>query len=367
MDAAYLPVIDVLTRSARGGIVRLVLSYLDDPCAPSSTLTVMSRRCDPKFLENFLRKLGVHPTTAINQNLRRMDTIAWMQNHLGILDPMDEVAQQGAVHLARTSGIQRTVAFKLVEHLMRRGKIEGRQAAAAALANFHGAEANRLASDCLNDPDPIVQSHLIGQLRSRGTPGALPTLLLMLDHPHEAVRTAARRSLEEFSFDRYLTAFEMLDEKVRCDTGPLVRKVDPTAPRRLAEELDARSRTRRMRAVAVAAAMNLVPQLEMKIIQRLTDEDHLVRAEAAKALVQATSNTARQALLIAFHDRSVVVQEAAQQSLETMARTNRTAEATTAPLPVQPVTSALNHPPIRESTLMNGLAIAPGISGLTMK
>ena len=116
----------------------------------------------------------------------------------------------------------------------------------------------------------------------------------MLDHPHEVVRTAARRSLEEFSFDRYLTAFEMLDEKVRCDTGPVVRKVDPTAPRRLAEELDARSRTRRMRAVAVAAAMNLVPQLELKIIQRLTDEDHLVRAEAAKALVQATSNTARQ-------------------------------------------------------------------------
>ena len=87
------------------------------------------------------------------------------------MDSIDEVAQQGAVHLVRTSGVQRAVAFKLIEHLMRRGKIEGRQAAAAALASFHGAEANHLASDCLNDPDPIVQSHLIGQLRSRGTPG----------------------------------------------------------------------------------------------------------------------------------------------------------------------------------------------------
>ncbi|HEY2761714.1 MAG TPA: HEAT repeat domain-containing protein, partial [Pirellulales bacterium] len=249
MDAAYLPVIDMLTHSTRGGIVRLVLSYLDDPCAPSSILTVMSRRSDPKFLENFLHRLGSQASAVVNQNLKRINALSWMENQVKLVDSFDVIAQQGAVHLARTSSIQRGVAYNLIEHLMRRGKTEGRQAAAAALASFHGADANRLVCDCLRDPDPVVQSHLIGQLRSRGTPGALQTLLSMLDHPHEVVRAAARRNLEEFSFDRYLTAFEMLDERVRRDTGPVVRKVDPTAPKRLAEELDARSRTRRMRGV----------------------------------------------------------------------------------------------------------------------
>ncbi|HEY2760443.1 MAG TPA: HEAT repeat domain-containing protein, partial [Pirellulales bacterium] len=104
---------------------------------------------------------------------------------------------------------------------------------------------------------------------------------------------------------------------------------------------------------------------EVMIIQRLTDEDHLVRAEAAKALVQATSNTARQALLIACHDRSVVVQEAAQQSLETMARASGAGEQAGTPA-VQPAPSPLNHSGVRDSSLLNALAIAPGISGLTM-
>ena len=174
MDAAYLPVIDVLTHSARGGIVRLILSYLDDPHAPSSTLTVMSRRSDLKFLENFLRRLGSHTTPAINQNLRRIDKLAWMQNEVELVDSFDEIVQQGAVHLVRTSSIHRSVAFKLIEHLMRHGRTEGRQAAAAALASFHGADANHLVCDCLNDPDPVVKAHLIGQLRSRGTPGRCP-------------------------------------------------------------------------------------------------------------------------------------------------------------------------------------------------
>src|SRR5262249_39512487 len=126
----------------------------------------------------------------------------------------------------------------------------------------------------------------------------------------------SRRSLEEFSFDRFLAAFDSLDDHVRRTTGPTVRKVDPAVPKRLLEEFEARSRTRRMRAVAMASAMGLVPQFETQIIQRLTDEDHLVRAEAAKALAQCPTDHARRALMAAHHDRSIVVQEAAAQSLQ---------------------------------------------------
>ena len=37
----------------------------------------------------------------------------------------------------------------------------------------------------------------------------------MVDSPHAVVRKAARESLAEFSFRRYLAAFDMLDEEVR--------------------------------------------------------------------------------------------------------------------------------------------------------
>ncbi|HZZ28737.1 MAG TPA: HEAT repeat domain-containing protein [Pirellulales bacterium] len=316
MHVAYLSVIDLLTHSTRGGVIRLVLSFLDDPQAPSTVIKLFGRRSDKLFLEHFLRKIGSQPSSVMTQNLHKIETICWMQDHVRLVDQLEEAVQGGSVQLALTSNISRHTKFKLIEHLVRFGKPAGRRAAALALASFQGAEANQLAQEALQDPDPQVQAHVLVQIRSRGITGALPLLLSMLDSQYECIRNAARRSLEEFSFDRFFAAFDSLDDHVRRTTGPTVRKVDLTVPKRLQEELDARSRTRRIRAVAMASSMGLVPQFETQIIQRLTDEDHLVRAEAAKALAQCPTDHARRALLAARHDRSIVVQEGAAQSLQ---------------------------------------------------
>ncbi|HEY2883402.1 MAG TPA: HEAT repeat domain-containing protein, partial [Pirellulales bacterium] len=315
INPVYRPVVDVLTHSQAGGVIRLMLSFLDDPEAPPAAINLLGRRVDLKFVEHFLRKIGSQPSAVAAQNLRRIDGVAWIQNNPQMVDQLDDAAQHGAVQLALSCGVSRDAVFKLIELLLHFGKPAGRRAAAAALAGFHGLEANLLAQEALTDADPQVLVHIIPQLRPRGIAGTLPMLLRMLENPAEVVRIAVRRSLEEFSFDRYLAAFEMLDDSVRQTTGPVVRKVDPTAPQRLLEELRARSRTRRLRGVAIAAAMQLVTRLEGAIIERLADEDHLVRAEAAKALGQARSPKARQALQAALDDRSVIVQEAAEQSL----------------------------------------------------
>jgi HEAT repeat protein len=61
-----------------------------------------------------------------------------------------------------------------------------------------------------------------------------------------------------------------------------------------------------------------VAELEEDIIAHLADEDHFVRAEAAHALGSIDSPRARQALQAAQRDRSVAVQEAAEQALITI-------------------------------------------------
>ncbi len=61
--------------------------------------------------------------------------------------------------------------------------------------------------------------------------------------------------------------------------------------------------------------MDIVPEMTASIIELLGDEDHLVRAEAARALGQCRTDEAREALEEALHDRSVPVQEAALRSL----------------------------------------------------
>src|SRR5262249_34380722 len=157
----------------------------------SSAIRILSRRCDPKFLEHFFRKVGAQPTNVAAQNLRRIDSIPWMQDQINLVDELDEAAQQGAIQFALACNISRATRYRLIEHLLRFGKPGGRRAAAHAVAAFHGAEATQLVQEALQDPDPQVRAHVLVQLRPRGVSGALPYLLSMLDEPHEVVRTAA--------------------------------------------------------------------------------------------------------------------------------------------------------------------------------
>ena len=96
----------------------------------------------------------------------------------------------------------------------------------------------------------------------------------------------------------------------------MVRKIDPEAPPALKEELANKSRTRRLRAITIIAAMGAVADLEGALIDRLADDDHLVRAEAARALADCPTPAVRQALEAALADRSLVVREAAEEALQ---------------------------------------------------
>jgi hypothetical protein len=315
LDSSYRPITDVLTHSARGGIIRLVLSFLDDSHAPTSAIMLLSHRGDGRFVDCLLRKIGYEPSPTVAANLKKVDNIPWLVGEPAVLDKLDDTAQFGAVQMAMRSGMSRRAVFGTIEYLMKHGKPGGRRAASHALASFTGAEANTLAVHALEDSDPQVKANVLAQLRQRGVPGALGKLVDMVESPYEVVRRAARESLGEFNFKRYLAAFEMLDEQVRTTTGAMVRKIDPEATAGLAAELAAKSRTRRLRAIAIVLAMGAAADLEQQLIERLGDEDHLVRAEAARALGESPTPDAQVALIEALNDRSLVVREAADESL----------------------------------------------------
>jgi HEAT repeat protein len=326
--AAFLPTVDILSNNQHGGVVRLLLSFLDDPKAPSAVITVVAKRGDELMVKHLLRKIGHAPSAVVAQNIKRMAMIPWLSdNRLGssssasagedriALDQLDGAAQHSAVHLAVTSGIPRQEAFSIVEYFLLSGKPAGRREAARLLANFQGAEANALALKALDDPDPQVQVNLLKQLRHRGIPGILPRLLEKIDSRHALVRKAARENLQEFSFKHFVSIFDTLDERSQKSTGMLVKKVDPGSAALLKEELDSLVRSRRLRALAIVRVMELAEQLEERVVELLHDSDHLVRVAAANALASASSVSSRQFLEDALHDRSELVQEAARNSL----------------------------------------------------
>jgi HEAT repeat protein len=284
---------------------------------------VLARRCDLKFVQSVMRKIGYEPSAVAGGNLKRVENIPWLRGKLEVLDQLDEAGQHSAVRMLMASSVKRSEAFRVIEHLLARGKTGGRRMAAQALAQFQGAEANALALKALDDEDPRVQAAVVAQLRARGIPGALSRLIDLVDSPHEVVRVAAAESLSEFDYDRFVAAFDLLDEEVRRSTGLLVRKINPHAVQGLRQEMKSQSRTRRLRAIMISSTMEAVTELQDSIIELLADEDHLVRAEAAKVLASCDSHAVREALRDALSDRSVIVQESAEQSLQKLAQAER--------------------------------------------
>ena len=318
--AAFLTLIDFLSNSPRPGVIRLLLGFLDDQHPPSASLSILAKRCDPKFIKYLLRKIGREPSASAQPNLKRIESIRWLTDDLAVLDQLDDVAQHGAVTLTMSCGIPMADAYTVVEHILRHGKPAGRRAAATALAQFNGDAANRLSLDMLDDSDPRVQANVIAQLRHRGIPGVLSRLIEKVDSPHAVVREAVRESLAEFSFKRFLGAFDMLDEDVRRSTGMLVKRIDSRTVPQLKAEIESPVRTRRLRALAVARSIEVTRQLEETVIAALGDEDHMVRVEAATTLAQCDSPASLEALKEALTDSSHAVRETARGSIQQRAQ-----------------------------------------------
>jgi HEAT repeat protein len=122
--------------------------------------------------------------------------------------------------------------------------------------------------------------------------------------------------LQEFSFRRFLPAFDLLQENIRRTTGTLVAKIDPTSVEQLHDELSSSQTKRRVRALEVAAAMELVDELRSAVTGCLADDEQAVRIEAARTLGAAKGEWAERELLDLQGDESFAVREAAREAAE---------------------------------------------------
>jgi HEAT repeat protein len=311
----FTAILQVMHGSLRPGVIRLLLGFLDDARPPSAGIASLFRRTDKRTIDNLLKKIGSEPSVVARTNLKQVETIAWIHDH-ELLGKLDAAQQHSAVKMAVSSGLKRAQIIATLEFFIAHGKPAGRRAAVLALGEYTGADANAMVLRALRDDDPHVKASALGQLRRRGIPGALKTLIDALDSEQRPVAEAARTNLEEFSFRRFLPAFELLEEDVRRTTGGLVRKVDLSTAAQLREEMESPQGKRRMRAMKIVMALDMVAEMQADIIACASDEDHLVRVEAVRALSMAHSLDALAVLQDLQSDSSFAVREAAAAALE---------------------------------------------------
>ena len=319
-ERAHAPLVGVLAECSRPAIVRLLLTYLDDPHAPLAALQVIASRVDISFLRQLFRKVGSEPSAVVRTNLKRIESAPCLRGILSVLKALGDAEQAGVVQFAALSGIGRKQAFDIVAYVLNQEPLAGRRAAAAALAQFTGRQADHLALKALYDSDPQVRAAILAQLRPRNLPGATARLLEYLDSTHEGEREAARKGLEEYTFNRYLLAFDELSEAARSSTGKLVKVVDPTAIEQLRVELLAASRSRRKRGLEICAAMEAVEPLQAALIGLLSDDDQYFKIDVIRTLEGHDLPAIRTALRQALVDHHPLVQQAAERALMLIAR-----------------------------------------------
>jgi HEAT repeat protein len=329
-ERSHAPLIAVLGECSRPAIVRLLLSYLDDPHAPLAALQVIAGRTDISFLRLLFRKIGAEPATVVRANLKRIESAPCLRGILSVLTALGDAEQAGVVQFAALSGISRKQALDIVAFVLGQEPIAGRRAAAVALAQFTGRQADQLALKALSDDDPQVRAAILSQLRPRDLPGATARLLEYLDSPHEVEREAARKGLEEYTFSRYLVAFDGLADEARRSTAKLVKAVDSRAIELLRTELQAPSRSRRKRALEICVAMDAVEELQPVLVGLLSDENQYFKIEVIRTLEGYDLPDIRAGLRQALLDHHPLVQQAAERALMLIAH-NKT----------EPVSSAL--------------------------
>lgn len=318
-DKAFLTLVNLLSNSPRRGVMRLILDALDDPRSPSVVYGILARRKDVSFVRHMLRRFSDDVPKSVQRNLKRIDSFSWLRDDMNLLSALNGEEQRGAIHLIMASGMSRLRAFDVIDFILTHGATEGRREAAVALNDFRGEAASASVVRALEDNDPLVRATAVRQLRERGTRRAMPTLLDLIDSPHEAVREAARESLAEFTFERFLATFGTLDNETLAETGRFVKRVDPLALEGLRSELQSPIRVRRIRAIQMAVAMKAVSEVEPLLIELIYDEDHIIRAAAAEALVESPSAASRTALRNLILDRSEIVRDSAERTLQIFA------------------------------------------------
>lgn len=312
----HRPVLDSLSNSAVVPILDLLTRLLHDLEIPASALKAIGTRLDRKFLDYLLHNIGWPVSLRVLENFRKLKKVSWLEDRRDVLLELDGRAQRVAIEIAKSGCIERNTYLSLLKFLLQQGQPEGRRTSCEALTEFHDQQVDQLVAQTLHDPDPRVQAAAVRQLRERGFHDAMERLVSLLDHRAPEVRDAARTSLAEFNYSRYRSIFDSIDNYSRDKIGRLVAKVDPTAIRRLSEDLASPALSAKMRALEMTQAMDASDEVFDRLAQLVNDPDVGVRAETVDALGLCRREDAIPLLYEVEKDVSLSVREAAQRSID---------------------------------------------------
>lgn len=287
-DPCHRPVVSLLRSSAEPLMMRWIFHLMRGRHSPIALLNLLAQREDWEFVTALLDRIDLLSEQTVSATMRRVNEIRWIDPERGVIPRLCPEHQRASVILAVHSGISVEAKLSLCAYLLDEGSPDGRRSAACGLSQIPGVDANSLIQTCLEDEDPEVQLAAIQMLRPRGIANAMGILLARLDDPDERIADAARQSLADYNFERYLASFDQMEDLSRRSMGRMILKIDRDAVEGLRRELSVSHRQHRLRAIRIVRILQLIDDYVPELIASLSDGDHLVRREIMETLLAAS-------------------------------------------------------------------------------
>jgi len=274
-------------------------------------------RNDLAFVRAFLQVIARETSSEVRGNLRKLPKPIWLKNLVSDISPLSWQEKFALLDLIRFSLPNEEEVLEAYGRILPQADLPLRRRLVHLLCQISGVKANQMVTELVEwDTDPAILMSLIPELRKRNITRAMKRLLTLLDHGHAGVRQKASEAFNDCTIERYLAAYDLLEEPVRRSTGQLVLKVDPATNHVLASELNSGNRIRQIRCLQAIRSIGNVDDLCEPVTTMAKHADPRVKIAAIGTLAAARAPEAKALIRRYLVDENPLIRKAAEFSLD---------------------------------------------------
>lgn len=168
----------------------------------------------------------------------------------------------------------------------------------------------------LGDESDDVKFKAVSIIVEKNPPTKAKLLLPLLHSTDERISKTVMRAISKESFDRYMKAFDKLDDETKESAAKAIAKMDADMSDRIVEEIHALDPARRLKALRIIEFVDREHELGNAVMELISDPDRKVRATVVKIMGLTGSTGAIRTLIKALSDPDRRVRANAVEAFE---------------------------------------------------
>lgn len=315
-EEGYPLVRQILLSGSRSGAYRVFMNSLDraDPASlvlilfrmfaePDKLLareaaTLLSLRKDPAFGRAVIDYLMSLDEKTFLQLCQRTTQVVWFDAVMKVRDmTVDEARRIFQFILACKEEDENRSA--MIARFLHNETDTLRAWAVYVLDELGYPDIDQIALKAIEDPSDKVKleaARIIQRMKLKPRE-KLPYFVPLINSANAELRRLAMKEIAQVCFDRFLHAFDSMDDRTRESVARIIARLDENIADRLVDEIYSLDPARRLKALKIIQLTEAESDLQPVLVELLNDPDRRVRATCLK-VIQFSGNVRAMRLLI---------------------------------------------------------------------